>query len=304
MIGQTFAWKGFETIPSGCLLEQVVDLSNDMGFAYERSTKFYKDFHTHDRLMLIFPRGTSAMEVRTKNPKETFVVDYETVLYVPKHLEHDDEGITSIYDTMAFYPSDKMLEDAAKKFGLSDEQFRQLTSGCIKIRRTERLNAIAQGYFLERIVLNKKNYDQEAIIFLGRRLLEEAIMVTFNVKGRQDSLKAEPVDDPKDSITVRAVRFIEANLFEPLEVPAIAKQSFASVSTLLRRFKSDVGVTPYLYIKNRRLEEGMRLLKTGDYPVSDVAMLVGYENFGAFSEAFKEKYGDSPSHYKGATEKS
>jgi hypothetical protein len=29
-----------------------------------------------------------------------------------------------------------------------------------EIRRTERLNAIAQGYFLERIVLNKKNYDQ------------------------------------------------------------------------------------------------------------------------------------------------
>lgn len=304
MVGQAFAWKGFEIVPSGCLLEQVIDLSRDMGFAYERSTKFYKDFHTHDRLMLIFPRGTSAMEVRTKNPKETFVVDYETVLYVPKFLEHDDEGITSIYDTMAFYPSDKMLEDAAKKFGLSDDQFRRLTNECIKIRRTERLNSIAQAYFLERIVLNKNNYDQEAIIFLGRRLLEEVIMVTFNVKGSLESLKAEPVDDPKESITVRAVRFIEANLFEPLEVPDIARQSYASVSTLLRRFKSDVGMTPYLYIKNRRLEEAMRLLKSGDYPVSDVALLVGYENFGAFSEAFKEKYGDSPSHYKGATEKS
>jgi AraC-like DNA-binding protein len=300
MVGQAFSWKGFETVPSGCLLEQVIDLSRDMGFAYERSTSFYKDFHTHDRLMLIFPRGTSAMEVRTKNPKETFVVDYETVLYVPKNLEHDDEGVSSIYDTMAFYPSDKMLEDAAKKFQLTDEQFRRLTSECIKIRRTERLNAIAQGYFLERIVLNKKNYDQEAITFLGRRLLDEAIMVTFNLKGQHDSLKAEPIDDPKESITVRALRYIESNLFEPLEVPAIAKHSYASVSTLLRRFKSDVGMTPYLYIKNRRLEEGMRLLKTGDHPVSNVAMLVGYENFGAFSEAFKEKYGESPSHYKRA----
>lgn len=300
MVGQKYAWQGFENVPSGCLLEQVIDLSHDMGFAYERSTKYYKDFHTHDRLMLIFPRGTCAMDVRTKAPIETFSIDYDSILFVPKFLEHDDEGTSSIYDTMAFFPSDKMVGDAVIKLGLSEEQIRVLATKCIKIRRTERLNTIVQAYFLERVVLNKKNFDKEAITFLGRRLLEEALMVTFKKKDPSKSLKSEPIADPKESITVRALRYIEANLFEPLEVPDIAKRSYASVSTLLRRFKSDVGMTPYLYIKNRRLEEALRLLKTGDYPVSDVALLVGYENFGAFSEAFKEKYGDSPSHYKGA----
>lgn len=299
MVGQKYAWKGFEFVPSGCLLEQVVDLSRDMGFAYERSTKYYKDFHTHDRLMLIFPRGTSAMDVRTKTP-ETFSIDYNSVLFVPKHIEHDDEGTSAIYDTMAFFPSDKLVEDTATKLKLDASHLSDLASKCIKIKRTERLTAIAQAYFLERIVLNKKSYDQEAITYLGRRLLEEAFLVTFFNQESEESIKPEPVNDPKESITVRALRFIESNLFEPLEVPDIAKQSYASVSTLLRRFKSDVGMTPYTYIKNRRLEEALRLLRSGDYPVSDVALLVGYENFGAFSEAFKEKYGESPSHFKGS----
>ncbi|MBY0384953.1 helix-turn-helix transcriptional regulator, partial [bacterium] len=64
------------------------------------------------------------------------------------------------------------------------------------------------------------------------------------------------------------------------------------------RLRGQPRITPYVYIKNRRLEESLRLLKSGQHTVADVALLVGYESFGAFSEAFKEKYGSSPSTYK------
>ena len=43
-------WKGFEIAPEGCLLDQVIDLSTEMGIAYERSCGFYKDYHVHERL--------------------------------------------------------------------------------------------------------------------------------------------------------------------------------------------------------------------------------------------------------------
>jgi AraC-like DNA-binding protein len=297
MIGQKYQWQGFDFIPTGCLLEQVIDLSQDMGFAHERSTKFYKDFHTHDRLMLIFPRGSSLMEVRTKNPNNTYQVNYETVLFVPKELEHDDEGISAIYDTMAFYPSDNLLHQAIQKFNLNAEQILQLKSRCFQIPRTELLGQIAEGYFLERVLLNEKGYDQEAVTFLGRRLLEEALLVAFFPE-KEKSIKTKSEEENKLPVCVRALRFVEANLFEPISLDDIAKHSYASVSTLLRHFKTEVGTTPYDYIKNRRLEEALRLLKTGQHPVGDVALLVGYESFGAFSEAFKEKFGNPPSFYR------
>ncbi len=298
MVGKKYDWQGFEFLPSGCLLEQVVDLSHDMGFAYERSTKYYKDFHTHDRLMLIFPRGTSAMDVRTQNPSHTYSVDYETILYIPKNLIHDDEGTSSIYDTMAFYPSDKLLNQTIKKLELTDRHVAQIKTECLKIHRTELIENIAQAYFFERVVWNKKSFDVEATTLLGRRLLEEVLLATFFPEKNRSS-PADLENDEADPVAVRALRHIEANLFEPLDLTDIAKVSYASVSTLLRHFKSDVGITPYLYIKNRRLEEALRLLKTGQYPVGDVALLVGYENFGAFSEAFKDKYKRSPSEIKG-----
>lgn len=301
MIGKKFKWEGFDIVPSGCLLEQVVDFSQPMGFAYERSTQYFKDFHTHDRLMLIFPRGSSVMEVRTKNPHNKYTVDYESVLTVPKDLVHDDEGMSSIYDTTAFFPSLEMIDAASKKLGLTPEHLQRLSTECLKVPRVPLVESIFQAYFFERVVLNKnKNeYDQEATQLLGRRLLEEVLMSTFfPEKERSLHADSQTSDDPNESVSVRALRFIEANLFEPMELEDIAKVAHASVSTLLRKFKTDVGVTPYTYIKNRRLEEALRLLKTGQHPVGDVALLVGYENFGAFSDAFKEKFGDVPSSVK------
>ena len=37
------------------------------------------------------------------------------------------------------------------------------------------------------------------------------------------------------------------------------------------------------------------MIEAGTYPVGDVGLLVGYENFSAFSTAFKKHFGRSPS---------
>jgi len=78
----------------------------------------------------------------------------------------------------------------------------------------------------------------------------------------------------------------------------IARQAFASLSTLLRKFRLDTGMSPYGYIKTRRLEEARRLIEAGTHPVGDVAALVGYENLAAFSTAFKKQFGKPPSLYQ------
>ena len=62
-------------------------------------------------------------------------------------------------------------------------------------------------------------------------------------------------------------------------------------------------IGPYGYIKARRLEEGRRLIEAGTHPVGDVALLVGYENFGAFSTAFKAHFGRSPSSFRRGRER-
>jgi len=70
------------------------------------------------------------------------------------------------------------------------------------------------------------------------------------------------------------MRYIEANLFSDVSLPAIARDAFASPSTLLRHFRDDTGKTPHAYIKTRRLEEARRLIE------------VGVQNSSAFARPF------------------
>ena len=94
------------------------------------------------------------------------------------------------------------------------------------------------------------------------------------------------------------MRYIESNLFSKIPVKAIARQALASPSTLLRQFRRDTGKSPYGYIKIRRLEEARRLIETGSHAVGQIAVLVGYENFGSFSTAFKKHFGQPPSSFQ------
>jgi AraC-like DNA-binding protein len=81
-----------------------------------------------------------------------------------------------------------------------------------------------------------------------------------------------------------------------MTIAKLSKVAGVSSSALARRFKSEVGQPPYKFIKSRRLDEAHRLLSHGNLNIGEVAGLIGYESHSAFSEAFKRKFGTSPSH--------
>ena len=107
-----------------------------------------------------------------------------------------------------------------------------------------------------------------------------------------------PAPPAGDTVTGRGVRYIEANLFSDLSLTTIARHAFASPSTVLRHFRGDIGKSPHAYIKARRLEEARRLVEGGTQPVGDVAILVGYESFAAFTTAFTRHFGAPPSSFR------
>ncbi len=62
-----------------------------------------------------------------------------------------------------------------------------------------------------------------------------------------------------------------------------------------RRLGEKLGQSPMDYVRTRRLAEASTLLKKGIYTVTEVASIIGYGSIGAFSEAFRARYGVSPS---------
>jgi len=272
------------------LLVQTLELDSRMGFAYERSVGYDKPDHVHPRSMLVCPRGACRMDVATAS--DTYRIDSTQVLWVPEGLKHSDEAESAIYETLALYPDSTLVEELIKENGLTDAERKQLLTKCHKLKRSRWLDDILDRYFFERVV-NPKS-PKGCTFFLEKQILNELARLMFREKflAYGATVDYEPREVPE-----KALHYIEANLFEPLELESLAEAIGTTVSTLNRSFKKSFRFNPYHYIRTRRLDEAAALLKRGQYPVSDIAQLVGYENFSAFSKAFKLHFKATPQEY-------
>jgi AraC-like DNA-binding protein len=95
----------------------------------------------------------------------------------------------------------------------------------------------------------------------------------------------------------QAMRFIEANLSEPLEVAAIAKAAALSPSSLHARFKQVLGEPPMQVVKRLRLEAARAQIAAGE-GVTTAAFGVGYASPSQFSRDFRRQFGMAPSRVR------
>jgi AraC-like DNA-binding protein len=104
--------------------------------------------------------------------------------------------------------------------------------------------------------------------------------------------------DKKSPLLKKALHFIESNLFKDISIGELARHIAASESSLLRTFHKEIHRTPIGYIKERRLDEALKLLKSNKYTIGEISDLVGYESVSAFTSSFKKRFGVTPQHYR------
>lgn len=95
-----------------------------------------------------------------------------------------------------------------------------------------------------------------------------------------------------------AIRYIEVNITEPLEIRDIAAQAYVSAFHFQRIFGVLCGMTVGEYIRARRLTLAAQELSRGDIRVIDAAVKYGYDSPDSFTRAFTKFHGVSPSAAK------
>lgn len=92
--------------------------------------------------------------------------------------------------------------------------------------------------------------------------------------------------------------YITDHYHEKLYVQDLASQVNMNEQYFCRFFKRSIGKTPIDYINDYRLNKVIRLLETGDAPVTEICLECGFNNMGNFQRLFKRKTGITPLQYR------
>lgn len=91
---------------------------------------------------------------------------------------------------------------------------------------------------------------------------------------------------------------IHSHLYEDLKIEDLAFFAGLSLSSFKRKFSSVFGTSPSRYIRSKRLEKAVYLLKDPQLRISDVAYDCGFNDIGYFSKVFHAAYDRSPTEYR------
>ena len=92
--------------------------------------------------------------------------------------------------------------------------------------------------------------------------------------------------------------YIDQNLNKKLTVSELSARCQMSESSFFKRFREEIGMSPYDYLLKRRLERAATLLRTTGFQIKTVSRLVGFPSSNHFSARFRERYGVLPHEYR------
>jgi AraC-like DNA-binding protein len=175
-------------------------------------------------------------------------------------------------------------------------RLRHMLSTSMQLPRTRWVSEVAQRYAFERSVCRRRA--NTATAFLEVELLKEWYFVglasELRMRGRSTHVEAS------DAPFARACAWIDAHLDQRCTVRELAGVAGVSPRALLRSFQRSLGLAPGTYVRSRRLDEALLLLRGGVHSVGEVASAVGYGDLSAFSEAFRRRFGEAPSRFRRA----
>lgn len=122
------------------------------------------------------------------------------------------------------------------------------------------------------------------------------VEILIKVMHAQELLAIEKNTDANSSPVQFIKNFIERNLSENITLQTLSQKVNMSSSSLYRRFKDELGISPMEFIQNIRIKEAKKLLKKG-FKVKDVANEVGIFDDNYFIRIFKKHTGTTPGSF-------
>ena len=104
--------------------------------------------------------------------------------------------------------------------------------------------------------------------------------------------------DPKAEALKSVLSYIDENYGNKIYIKDLASLMNLNEQYFSRFFKKTLGRTCVDYINDVRIRHAMKMLRTTDAPVLDIAYSCGFGNIGHFIQTFKKATGKKPLEYR------
>jgi len=143
---------------------------------------------------------------------------------------------------------------------------------------------------------NEYSFNREFFYKLSEGIISDYIPVVRQFQSIR-SIKSETKKDLLRKLS-KGKSFIDNHYFLDIDVSMVAVESNISQYHFFRLFKDVYGVSPYQYIKQKRMLKANDIMKKNRLPLAQLAMEVGYSDIFSFSKAYKQYFGCSPTQSK------
>jgi AraC family transcriptional regulator len=142
-----------------------------------------------------------------------------------------------------------------------------------------------------------------AIDQLGSNLFVESLAAALSVHLlRQYSTWQRPLRQDINGLSSRqlqrAIDYIQAYLATNLTVESIATELAMSQYHFARLFKQSLGIAPYQYVIQQRVDRAQLLLRSTTLSVSAIANQVGFSSQSQMAVQFRRQLGITPNKYR------
>ncbi|MDT7704785.1 MAG: hypothetical protein QOG20_392 [Pseudonocardiales bacterium] len=131
--------------------------------------------------------------------------------------------------------------------------------------------------------------------------LEELLMSTLLLlqPSNHHAQLVLPSEQTGRRVVREALDYIEAHLADKVTMADIARNVHMSIRAVQQGFHEELGTTPMLYLRDRRLERARADLTDGlpsdGMTVTEVAERWGFHHLGGFAVLYRKRWGESPS---------
>lgn len=252
-----------------------------------RKRRFSCHYHDFDKVLVLL-RG----RVRYIIEGKAYPLQPYDVVLVPHHAIHYPEvDFSAPYERLILYISPLFLESyKTEGYDLSD---------CFRNPRSNVLRhpSMAGSDMLKTLLTLDQSCGDDAY---AASLYEKLLFLQFMIQLNRTALSTHAAYSeaiyyhPKIN---DIILHINSHLTEDLSIDALAEHFLLSKYYMMRLFKAQTGYTIGNYINSKRLLSAREMIMRGK-PLTQVCYDCGFQDYSAFSRAFKAMFGMAPKSFR------